>query len=72
MGENNTLEGGYGTSAQAKMKPCAYNNPIYVDADGHGFKPNGDTLGYELPVGGMSADKAKLLLDKNAPKPIAK
>ena len=69
MGENSTLIGGYGTSAQAKMKPCAYNNPIYVDADGHGFKPNGDTLGYELPVGGMSADKAKLLLDKDAPKP---
>ena len=44
----------------------------YVDADGHGFKPNGDTLGYELPVGGMSADKAKLLLDKTAPKPAAK
>lgn len=72
MGVNSTLEGGYGTSAQAKMKPCAYNNPIYVDADGHGFKPNGDTLGYELPVGGMSADKAKLLLDKDAPKPAAK
>lgn len=69
MGEGSTLEGGYGTSAQAKMKPCAYNNPIYVDADGHGFKPHGDTLGYELPVGGMSADKAKLLLDKDAPKP---
>ena len=71
MGENSTLEGGYGTSAQAKMKPCAYNNPIYVDADGHGFKPNGDTLGYELPVGGMSADKAKLLLEKNVPMPKA-
>ena len=39
-GENSTLVGGYGTSSQSKMHPCCYNNPIYVDADGHGFKPN--------------------------------
>ncbi len=54
----------YGTSDYAKMRPCAYNNPIYVDADGHGFKANGDTLGFDLPAMGMTADKAKLLLDK--------
>lgn len=53
---------GYGTSDYAKMRPCAYNNPIYVDADGHGFTPNGDMLGFDLPVGGMNADKAKAQL----------
>jgi hypothetical protein len=54
---------GYGTSDYAKMRPCAYNNPIYVDADGNGFKPNGDTLGYDLPTMGMTADKARALLE---------
>lgn len=54
---------GFGTSDYAKMRPCAYNNPIYVDADGNGFKPNGDTLGYDLPTMGMTADKAKALLE---------
>ncbi len=53
----------YGTSDYAKMRPCAYNNPIYVDADGGGFKPNGDTLGYDLPTMGMTADKAKAMLE---------
>jgi hypothetical protein len=55
---------GYGTSDYAKMRPCAYNNPIYVDADGHGFTPNGDTLGFDLPVGGMNADKARAQLER--------
>jgi hypothetical protein len=54
---------GFGTSDYAKMRPCAYNNPIYVDADGNGFKPNGDTLGYDLPTMGITADKAKALLE---------
>jgi hypothetical protein len=54
---------GFGTSDYAKMRPCAYNNPIYVDADGNGFKPNGDTLGYDLPSMGMTADKARALLE---------
>ncbi len=54
----------FGTSDYAKMRPCAYNNPIYVDADGHGFKPNGDTLGFELPTMGITADKAKEKLIK--------
>ncbi|MDB6005020.1 MAG: hypothetical protein JWR15_2007 [Prosthecobacter sp.] len=49
----------YGTSDYAKIRPCAYNNPIYVDADGHGFTPNGDTLGFELPNGGIKVDEAK-------------
>ena len=31
--------------------PVAVSNPIFVDVDGGGFKPNGDTLG-ELPTKG--------------------
>jgi len=71
-GENSTISGGYGTSGQSKMKPCAYHNPIYVDVDGHGFTPNGDTLGYDLPVMGVTADKARELLSRGgklAPEP---
>jgi hypothetical protein len=30
--------------------PIAISNPIFVDADGGGFKANGDTLGAPLPV----------------------
>ncbi len=33
-----------------KHKPAAVSNPIFVDADGGGFKANGDTLGHPLPV----------------------
>jgi hypothetical protein len=55
---------GFGTSDYAKMRPCAYNNPIYVDADGNGFKPNRDTLGFDLPVGGLNADKARAQLER--------
>ncbi len=33
-----------------KHKPAAISNPIFVDADGGGFKANGDTLGHPLPV----------------------
>lgn len=57
--ESETLRVGYGTSDYAKMRPMAYNNPIYVDIDGHGFTPNGDTLGYELPGMKIDADKAR-------------
>jgi hypothetical protein len=53
-GENHDLSIGYGTSSQARIKPCAYHNPIFVDVDGGGFKPNGDTLGYDLPVKKLS------------------
>ena len=60
-GENGDLSGGYGNSGQGKMRPCAYNNPIYVDADGNGFKANGDNLGHDLPVGGLTADKVRAM-----------
>ncbi len=36
---------------QAKQMPTAVANPIFVDVDGGGFKPNGDMLGLPLPVG---------------------
>ncbi len=35
-----------------KQPPVAFSNPIYVDADGGGFSPSGDTLGHPLPVKG--------------------
>ncbi|HEY2841386.1 MAG TPA: CehA/McbA family metallohydrolase, partial [Pirellulales bacterium] len=34
----------------AKEMPTALGNPIFVDVDGDGFKPNGDMLGLPLPV----------------------
>ncbi|MCH2024700.1 MAG: CehA/McbA family metallohydrolase [Verrucomicrobiales bacterium] len=63
-GEGFNLSKGYGSSTQSAMNPCAYNNPIFVDVDGGGFKPNGDTLGYPLPVKGLTADKVAELLKK--------
>lgn len=35
----------------AKEMPTAVGNPIFVDIDGEGFKPNGDMLGLPLPIG---------------------
>jgi hypothetical protein len=63
-GEKQTMKKGYGTSDWGKMRPMAYNNPIYVDVDGNGWKPNGDNLGYDLPVGALNADKAKEQLSR--------
>jgi hypothetical protein len=59
IGEHSDLSIGYGTSSQAKMHPCAYNNPIFVDFDGRGFQPNGDTLGFPLPVAKLSVTEAR-------------
>jgi len=64
MHETMGMETCFGTSSYATMRPCAYNNPIYVDVDGGGFTPNGDTLDYALPVMGLTADKAKALMQK--------
>ena len=64
MHESMTLAAGYGTSEQSKLRPCAYNNPIYVDVDGGGFTPNGDTLGFELPTMRISADIARERLQR--------
>jgi len=46
-GENSSIGPVMGADAQP---PMAISNPIYVDADGNGFKANGDTLGSPLPV----------------------
>lgn len=62
IGENSDLQRGFGTSSQASIQPCAYNNPIYVDVDGGGFSPNYDTLGYDLPVTGLSVESVEKAL----------
>ncbi len=61
-GENSTLQRGFGTSTQASIHPCAYNNPIYVDVDGGGFQPNHDTLGFDLPVRKLSVQSVEKML----------
>ncbi len=66
LGENHTLATGYGTSRQSAMRPCAYHNPIFVDVDGNGFRPNGDTLGFDLPVGKMTVEAARAILGEQA------
>ena len=61
-GENHDLKKGYGTSTQSSIKPCAYNNPSFVDIDGNGFKPNGDNLNWPLPVNGLTVETVKAML----------
>ena len=51
VGEGLDLSTSFRGSRQQNWMPCAFTNPIYVDVDGHGFEPNGDTLGHPLPVG---------------------
>ncbi|MEW6306792.1 MAG: CehA/McbA family metallohydrolase [Verrucomicrobiota bacterium] len=62
MGENSDISLGYGTSNQARNKPCAYNNPIFVDVDGGGFTPNGDLLDWPLPVKKVTVEQVKTML----------
>jgi hypothetical protein len=57
--EHMTLKTGYGSSDQAKMNPVAYHAPIYVLVEGDHFKPNGDTLGFEIPVMKMTVDQVR-------------
>jgi hypothetical protein len=61
-GSDSDLRTGYGSSDQSANRPCAYNNPIFVDINGDGFTPNGDTLGFPLPSGRISVKEAKVLL----------
>lgn len=68
-GENHDLKKGFGTSPQSNNKPCAYNNPIFVDIDGNGFKHNGDNLDWSLPVKGLTLETVKARLDKLKQKP---
>ncbi|MBX3733604.1 MAG: carboxypeptidase regulatory-like domain-containing protein [Verrucomicrobiae bacterium] len=62
VGEGLNLQKGFGTSDQAGLRPCAYNNPIFVDVDGDGFKPNGDLLGWPLPTGKRDVDTVRAAL----------
>ncbi len=48
IGENSTLEKGWGRARQSIHHPVAYTNPIYVDVDHNGFQASGDTLGHPL------------------------
>lgn len=48
-GENSKL-GPVQGPGWGQQKPAAMSNPIFVDVDGGGFKPNGDTLDADLPV----------------------
>ena len=63
-GSESDLRLGYGSSDQSSNRPCAYNNPIFVDLNGDGFTPNGDTLGFALPSGRISVKEAKELLSE--------
>ncbi|MBM3832310.1 MAG: hypothetical protein FJ403_03335 [Verrucomicrobia bacterium] len=63
-GENGDLSFGYGSSDQAKLKPCAFNNPIYVDVDGRGFKANGDMLDYPLMTKRYTIEQARRILER--------
>ena len=49
-GEKSDLSKGWGRAKAAAMHPIAYTNPIFVDIDGQGFKPNGDNLDYPFLV----------------------
>ncbi len=66
IGENSDLRTGFGSSDQGKWKPCAYNNPIYVDIDGHGWQPNHDTLGWDLPIRRIDPDEVRRLISEHA------
>jgi len=62
IGEKSSLIGGFGSSAQSSLQPCAYNNPIFIDVNGNGFEPNRDTLGFELPVKKLSVEAVEKML----------
>jgi hypothetical protein len=57
--ETMTLKTGYGSSDQSSLHPMAYHAPFYVDVNGDGFKANGDTLGFDLPVMKMTVDQVR-------------
>ena len=65
-GENSDLRVGYGSSAQAGIRPCAYNNPIFIDIDGNGFRPNGDNLDWPLPTGALTLPAVKAMSSQKA------
>jgi hypothetical protein len=50
IGEQSRLGPVFGDGGHADDQPVAVSNPIFIDADGDGFEPNGDTLGAPLPT----------------------
>jgi hypothetical protein len=58
----NALVPAFGTSPQAKLRPHAWHNPVYVDVNGDGWKPNGDTLGFDIPAARMTVEQAERIL----------
>ncbi|KAA5542300.1 carboxypeptidase regulatory-like domain-containing protein [Roseiconus nitratireducens] len=48
IGEGMTMQKEMGP-VMGDLPPIAVSNPIFVDVDGDGFKPNGDELGLALP-----------------------
>jgi hypothetical protein len=64
MGEGLSLKTAFGSSGQSKNQPVAYNNPIFVDVDGDGFQPNGDTLGFPLPVKNLKVKDVEKALER--------
>jgi hypothetical protein len=67
IGENHDLKTCFGSSPQSKLKPIAYNNPIYADIDENGWQPNKDTLGFDLPVANLTVERVTELLGPQAP-----
>jgi hypothetical protein len=66
--ESMTLKTGYGSSDQSRLHPVAYHAPFYVDVDGNGFKANGDSLGYDVPVMKMTVEQVQQLLGQPSQK----
>ncbi len=62
--ENSTLQTGYGSSSQSANRPLAYHNPLFVDVDGNGFQPNGDSLGFPLTGKKVTLEQAKQFLSE--------
>ena len=48
IGEGLTLGPVMGPNYGGKLPPVAVSNPIFIDVDGGGFKPNGDLL--DVPI----------------------
>ena len=66
----------YSSCAAAAWSPLDLGRPLSLLPDGrlcvnatvsasiNGFTPNGDTLDYDLPVMGVTADKARAMMGK--------
>jgi hypothetical protein len=63
-GEHSNLRTGYGSSSQSANQPLAYNNPLFVDIDGNGVQPNGDSLGFEQTGKKVTLEQAKAFLSE--------